>query len=502
MTATEDSPSVAPPGSPGIAPHFGAKALSGAAWLTLTTVINGMVGALVSVYLARTLGPGPIGEYTLALSTSDLFALLVGWGVEIYVVQTPTLEARRFGTALSLSLILSAAFMVLTIALTVYFFFIRQQLLVAAFLPVLAIQRACFLCGWCYSAWLQRSFRFGSLAVLQLVNGMIVHIVAISVAVLGGGAWALMMRDLLDAAISFAGARLISGVPFRLAWDPKVWRELRSFGAAILVSQGGELAVNHLDSTLLGLTWGTNELAFYGEAFKLGDVVRRASRPALSQVALTSYARLRGDPDRLTAVFHRVQSLGWLALAPMAATLAFVPEAAISFLFGDKWLPAIPIARVMAVYVAVIPLFDHVVQLLQSQGNPGAVARAKLVQLIVFLAALFALMPRFGGTGTAAAVDLGVFGGFVVAALFARRYVGLGGHLWRAYGLAFLVALGAGALAAGPAATLPALVRLIGLWAIYSLVIAIRNRKDIAFVLAYVRTHALPLVRKGAPKNA
>jgi PST family polysaccharide transporter len=450
---------------------LGRQALSGAFWLSAATLGNGVIGAVVNIFLARLLGPLPIGAYALAIAASDLAALMVSWGVDTYLVQSPEDDAEEFGTALSFVLILGGAFLGLTAAM-IPFFLWRQQPVVAALLAGLAVQRLLLLNGGCYSALLQRRFQFGWLALAQISTGIVEHIVAVLIALLGGGVLALFARDLLDSLGLLVGGRIISRRRYRPQWRPAIAARIRRFGLAVLLSQTGELTTHRLDSALLGVVAGTRQLAFYEEAFKLAYVSVRVSQPALSQVALPAYSRLRDDRGRRSAAFHLIQAGGFYTLVPFFLVLLLAPEPLIRVLFGSQWLSAVPIVRAFAGYALLAPLFEHLRQLLLAQGLAGAVARAKLVQLAVFLPVLAALLARWGGVGTALAVDVGTLAALVVAAATARRLLAEDRALLRNYA----PPLAAGALAvvslAASRGHIPAILQVAVILVSYGLVLA------------------------------
>jgi polysaccharide transporter, PST family len=439
--------------------------------LSAATLANGLVGAAVNVFLARRLGPLPIGTYALAVAVSDLAALLVSWGVDTYLVQSPEDDAEQFGTALSFVLLLGGAFWGLTAA-PIPFFLWRQQPLVAAVLAGLAVQRLLLLNGSCYSALLQRRFQFGRLALIQIVTGAAEHAVAVAVALAGGGLWALLARDVLDSLGLLLGGWLSSGRAYRPQWRPAVVERMRRFGVAVLLGQSGELATHRLDSALLGLVWGTRELAFYEEAFKLANVSLRVSQPALSQVALPAYARLRDDAPRRSASFHTIQTFGLYALLPFILTLLLFPAPLVRLLFGTQWLGAVPMVRALAGYALLAPLFEHLRVLLLAQGAAGAVARAKLVQLAVFLPVLAGVLARWGGIGTAIAVDAGVLAALVIALLAARRYVAVKSRFLRRYGPIPAAGILAAAAALAAAGHGPSLLPIVVLFLAYGLALA------------------------------
>ncbi|MCL4508711.1 MAG: oligosaccharide flippase family protein, partial [Chloroflexi bacterium] len=399
------------------------RAARGAVFITTTVAINGMIGVLANIVFARVLGPNTMGVYAFALALSDLLALAVSIGIDVYLVQEPEVSPLLFRVALALGTLLGAIFVVLSAGLSALFW-MRGQEQVALLLASLAVQRLVLINTASYFALLRRSLRFRTLSVIQIAAGVIEHVVAIAAAFLGAGVWALLVRDMLDAVVNLVLAVGASGERFAFQWQGERVRSILRFGWALLISQSGELAVHRVDSAFLGALAGTRELALYDEAFKLGDVSRRIALPALQQVVLPTYAQLRGTVQTQRHAFERVQQLGALALVPFALSLMVYPTPIITLLLGPQWSGAGPIVRVFASYVLVQPFLDHTVQLLLAHGNSAAVARAKLVQLAVFLPLLAILLPRFSGVGAAAAVVSGVCAGAAFALWEARHFAG------------------------------------------------------------------------------
>ncbi len=410
----------------GVSQHSSAiapKAIRGSVLISATVGINGLIGFVANIIFNRHLGPLLIGEYAFALAISDLLGLLISIGLDIYLVQAEDCPRATFHSALTLGSLLGLAFIALSATIS-GFYWLHGEHVLAGLIVGLGVQRLVLINTANYFALLRRDLRFQALSFIQILTGILEHGIAVSIALLGGGVWSLFTRDMLDAILNLTFAIWVTRVRFTFAWHMTEIRRMLHFGVAILVSQSGELAVHHIDSALLGIVSGRQALAFYDEAFKIGDISRRVASPALQQVALPTYAQLRHEPNSQQLAFGRVQAIGGILLVPFALTLLLYPLPVIVTLFGPSWADAAPILRIFAGYILLQPALDHVVQLLLSQGKAISVARAKVVQLFFFLPLLFILLPRFQGVGAASAVVSALLASFLYALWEARSYTG------------------------------------------------------------------------------
>ena len=131
--------------------------------------------------------------------------------------------------------------------------------------------------------------------------------------------------------------------------------------------------------------------------------------------------------------------------AGLAALLA--PEL-IVFLIGEKWLPMVEPFRVLLAASIFKPVLTTLVQLAVAVGEPGALARVRLLQLLVLVGAMLALGPMFGMLGVALAVLASSLAGLGLLLALSRRFVKLPlRRLFAAPLLTLAVAIGIGLIA-------------------------------------------------------
>jgi len=69
------------------------------------------------------------------------------------------------------------------------------------------------------------------------------------------------------------------------------------------------------------------------------------------------------------------------------------------------------------------PMFENMKQLLYAKGKPGAIVRVRVVQLVIFLPAMYLLVVSMGISGAALAVVVNYAVGVIGAMLVVRREV-------------------------------------------------------------------------------
>ena len=92
-------------------------------------------------------------------------------------------------------------------------------------------------------------------------------------------------------------------------------------------------------------------------------------------------------------------------------------------LFGEKWLPIVPIFQLMMIYIFLNPLYANLSYLIMGVGKPGILARVRLVQVIVFVITVILFAYAWGTRGVATAANLMMLIGTVGLFIISRRFV-------------------------------------------------------------------------------
>jgi O-antigen/teichoic acid export membrane protein len=273
-------------------------------------------------------------------------------------------------------------------------------------------------------ALLTKEVTFRRLALYQIISTICSSAVAIGLAWYGMGVWSLLAINLVT--VSLALAMFYGFRPVwrpRLAWSPRIVRYYLAFGTKVFAGDFLLRALDQVDDIWTGVALGNTALGFYDRAFGLATYPRRLLSGPLTEVALGTYAELKGDRERLSQAFFMVNAVIIRFNFLLAGAIVLVAPEFIRLVLGARWLPMLDTFRLMLVYTLLDPIKLAVANVLTTSGAPGEVVRARLVQLGVMVVGLAVLVPSLGIAGVALAVDLMLLAGIAVLLLQARAYV-------------------------------------------------------------------------------
>lgn len=384
--------------------------------LPLTALVSGPI-------LARTLGPEGRGELAAVLMPVTFavgIALLgIPSAVTYYVARRRVASPRIIRQAAPFVLGGSVVAALVLIALAPYLLAsypegVRLLQLAALVIPVAACIQ--LLRGAVLG---RRRYGFAnaeqSLTAVLRVGGLVLLALAGALTV-STALWATILAGLPAALLLLLGLRSSeadrSGAPASRS-------EIVGYGARAWGGTVADAANRRLDQVLMLPLAGALQLGYYAVAVALTEfaniLVGAIQRVLFSEAAARSDWRLVERAGRCTVlVIGAGAGVGFLA-APFL----------VEILFGSAFEPASSMARVL--FIAVVPASVGSVLAagLLGAGHPGATSVAQAFALLLTVAGIALLVPRFGGLG-AAYTSLVAYSGFLGVILWEIKRSGTG----------------------------------------------------------------------------
>lgn len=262
------------------------------------------------------------------------------------------------------------------------------------------------------------------LALLQLLRALVTTAVAVGLAWQGITLWTLLATDIV--AVVLAWGMLYLWRPVwrpRLAWDRQVGGYLLGFGSRSFASILLQQALDKVDDLWARVFLGTHAMGYYSRAYTFATYPRTILAMPVSAVASGTYAELKSQRRRLSQAFFRVNALLIRTGFFFGGILALAAPEFILLALGAKWLPMLDAFRLMLIYTLLDPIKFTIASVIGTSGEPEKVVRARFIQLLILIAGLVTLGPRFGIAGVAVAVDLMLVVGILLLLREARRFV-------------------------------------------------------------------------------
>jgi O-antigen/teichoic acid export membrane protein len=384
-----------------------------------------VLGFTRSVLLMRLLAPDQFGFVALALFFMTFLTPFSALGIDSALIQRETPGKEAFSTHFVIRLTLAIIILVLGLLASPVLrrIYADQAIVIDVFLVLLSINvlQASFSTP---GVVLRRDMRFGAIALLNLLSSLAMTITAPLLAYLGAGVWSLVVEQAVGPVVRWIGLWVfLRAWPLSLRFDWGEARSLLRFGRHVLSAHILGILLDRFDDFWTGTALGPMPLGYYSRAYEVAQYPERVLATPITNVLFSTYAAVKEDAQELSRAFFRSSSfLVRVGLWVAAVLVVTAPEVTV-ILFGETWLPIVPVFRLMLIYIMLDPLYVNLSYLIIGAGQPGWLARARLVQTALFVAAVIVSARLWGINGVALAADLMMLGGTVILLVYSHRLV-------------------------------------------------------------------------------
>jgi len=347
------------------------KAAKGVFWSVIQQWGSEGISFITFIILSRLLGPEAFGLVALASVFTAFVQVFVNQGFASAIVQRPKLDPEHLDTAFWVSIINGT---VLTIGGIVFSGVVAAMFKEPRLEPILKWLSFGFFLSALSSiqnALLRRNLAFKSLAIRSLVATAVGGVVGISMALANFGVWSLVGQNL-----AYATAGVI------VLWWASDWypgfhfskdhfKELFSFGIAIVGDQILNFLMKRMDDFLIGYYLGPTLLGYYTIGYRILLVITSVVTGIINSVAYPAFSRIQEDKNRMLRAFYSVTQYTSLLSFPVFAGIAVLAPELITVLFGSEWAPSIPVMRVLALIGILQSLLFFNDSLIKASGKPA-----------------------------------------------------------------------------------------------------------------------------------
>jgi O-antigen/teichoic acid export membrane protein len=224
----------------------------------------------------------------------------------------------------------------------------------------------------------------------------------------------VVRRDAWALVAAVVGAQAVSTV-VSYAMAPRVPRlAVRGPGFARLLHYGRWMqgtrvlmfAALNLDNFVVGKVLGAAALGFYQIAFRIGEIPAVTVGHAAARAMLPVLTRLRRRPSRLRREYLGTFRLVMAVNAAIALGLVLAARPAVAWLLGPEWLPAVPLAQILAAAMLFRTAAILANQLFYALERPRFVFAVNAVRVGVLALTIYPLLRLMGTPGVAVSVLL------------------------------------------------------------------------------------------------
>lgn len=327
--------------------------LSGVFYTAIAKYSGILISLLVTAVLARLLSPGDFGVVAVATVIVNFFGIFTNIGFSAAIIQNKELTERDLGNIYSFTIWLGAALGVLFFLsswMIADYYGNRQLIGICRLLAIsLFFSSAAIVPNTLFFK--HKNFKFIAYRtfLIQLVTGLL----AVSAALAGAGLYTLTIQPIASSLLLYLVAlrKYPQKLCFTLGIDSirKIWNySIKQFLFNLV-----NYFTRNLDKLLIGKYMGMSPLGYYEKSYRLMMLPLQNITYVITPVMHPVLSDYQNDTERLGSAHERIIRLLAFIGFPLSALLYFSAGELTLCVFGDQWLPSIPVFKILSLTVGI-----------------------------------------------------------------------------------------------------------------------------------------------------
>ena len=368
------------------------KVISNLIWRFMERCGSQVISFVVSVVLARLLAPELYGSIALVTVITSVLQVFVDSGMANALIQKKDTDDLDYSSVFYFNLVFC---LLLYIGLFFTAPLISRLYKDMSLVPVIRVLGLTLVVSGVKNvqqAYVSKTMQFRRFFFATLGGTVFSAVVGIGMAYGGYGVWALVMQQLLNAAVNTG---ILWGT---VGWKPKRMFSFRrlagliSFGWKLLVSALLDTVYNKLYQLVVGVVYSSADLAYYNKADQLPVLVVENINSSIDSVLLPVLSAQQDRRDQVREMTRRAIKASTYVMMPMMAGLAACAEPLVRLLLTEKWLPCVPYMQIFCVCYAFYPLHTANLNAIKAMGRSDMFLILEVIKKAIGLLALVITM--------------------------------------------------------------------------------------------------------------
>jgi O-antigen/teichoic acid export membrane protein len=382
------------------------KIIDGLGWNVLGSMGVQGLNFIAKIVLARLLFPEDFGLFAMAFIVITFLSIFVSFGVTdaiIYrkrddgyqkTVDTGMVISVGIGFVLMLLAFISSSFVADFFHEPILTTMIRLMGIVLLFDSISDILYGVLI----------KEMEFKRKTIAEISSTVCYVIIVLLLAYLGFGVWSMVYAYIIQHTLIALFLWMLSPTKPKLKVDKKIAKNMLHFGKHITSAILFSWAISSIDKILVGRKFGDKQLGYYGFGFSIATLPVLSLAHIIAGVFHPVYAKVRDNIQKLRKAYFAPLEWALLLILPMSTGLFSLADIFVMVVFGEKWMPMVPVIKVLAIYAVIRSVCTICGTLLVGIGKPKIVSKIASIQLITLIIIIYPLATSFGIVGVAFAV--------------------------------------------------------------------------------------------------
>lgn len=371
------------------------KTVNAVWWSFLEQLLRRGVSILVTLFLARFLVPEDFGLLAVMTVFIVIATALMDSGIAQAVIRKLNPDDAYYSTALYANISLGGlAYSLLFFSAPFIAEFYDEQrltLLIRVAGCVVVINAFQVI----QVAMLSRDLNFKMQMQANVPAGIVSGSVAVLMAYLGFGVWALITQTVLNALLVVIAYWWMQ--PWRPSqeFDIASLKEMYNFGYKLFLSRLLSALAKNMHVLVIAKVFSSQLAGLYFFADRVKSLIVDQLVTSIQKVTYPALSTLQDDNVRLKENYRKVLQTTTFLLSPTILIFAALAEPLFLVLLPARWLPAVPFLQLMCLIALLYPLQSINLNILKVKGRSDLYLAISIFKKVTLFAILF-ISYRYG----------------------------------------------------------------------------------------------------------
>ena len=358
------------------------QAISGVKWNFAQQFSVQFINFGVQVILARLLMPEMFGLVAMVIIFISIGQTLMDGGMTSSLIRTKNPDQLDYSTVFVTNIIMS--FLIYGI---VYFFapyiseFYNQAILtdIVRLFALTFVIRALVAV---HVAKLTKEMNFKLQMKLQIPATVISGVVGVAMAYKGYGVWSLVWLNLVQAILFAIQYWLFVDWRPSFIFDKERFKHHFDFGYKLTLSGLIDTIYNDAYRIVIGKFFSPAAVGFFNQAETMRLFPVNQISAVVGKVTYPLFSKIDNDVA-LKSVYRITMKLILLCVVPIMLSLILVAEEGFRFVFGEKWLPAVPYFQILSLASIIRPISTYNLNILKVKGRSDLFLKVEIIKKVL-----------------------------------------------------------------------------------------------------------------------
>lgn len=358
------------------------QAISGVGWTFAQQFSVQIINFGVQIILARLLMPEMFGLIAMITVFLSIGQTLMDSGMTSSLIRTKEPDQLDYSTVFMTNMLISIVVYIIVFAGAPLVAKFYNQPLLKDILRVFSITFVIRAFVAVHVAKLTKEMNFKTQMKLQVPSTIVGGIVGVVMAYLGYGVWSLVFLNITQT-IVFTIQNWIF-IPWRpsFIFNKERFKYHFSFGYKLTLSGLLDTIYNDAYRIVIGKFFSPASVGYFNQAETMRLFPVQQISTVMGKVTYPLFSNIQTD-ERLKDVYRQTMKLVLFVVIPVMLILIVIAKEGFLFLFGAKWLPAVPYFQILAVASIVRPISTYNLNILKVKGRSDLFLKLEVIKKII-----------------------------------------------------------------------------------------------------------------------